>query len=111
MLIEKMFGNTFGMIWLIVFLVAIIALIVWLLMRKDRIIEEDSSIENKEDETIKEEIVKEEAVEEKVVNKEYEIIESEDGFFRVRKIGSERTLRKFATSKEAEDFVKEKESK
>ena len=38
----------------------------------------------------------------------YEIVEV-DNFFKVRKKGSDRTLRKFATLDEAEDFVKEKE--
>jgi len=36
------------------------------------------------------------------------IIESEDGFFRVRKIGNERTLRKFATRIEAENFIEKR---
>lgn len=114
MVIEKLFGNAFGIVWLIVFLVAIVALIVWIFIRKDKIVEENenivSQIENKEDEVVEEKII-EEVIEENVINKEYEIIESEDGFFRVRKIGSERTLRKFSTKKEAEEFVEEKESK
>ena len=43
-----------------------------------------------------------------VVNSDYEILAGEDGFFRVRKKGSERTLRKFATEAEAIDFIEKK---
>lgn len=120
MFIEKMFKNTFGMIWLLVFLAAVFALIVWMFTKKDKVKEENNELV----EEIKEEVkgepvvetevtaietkVEEKQVEKEVLNKEYEIIEGEDGFFRVRKIGAERTLRKFSTRIEAEDFIEKR---
>ena len=49
--------------------------------------------------------------EEVAVVSEYEILESDDGFFRVRKVGSERILRKLETKEEAQEFIKQKETK
>ena len=50
MFLEKMFGNTFGMIWLIIFSLAVFALIVWLLVKKDKMITKinTSKVEEKE---------------------------------------------------------------
>ena len=124
MFLEKMFGNTFGMIWLIIFSLAVLALIVWLLVKKDKAIAKTNVIKVEENEVVttgevkaqeekKEEVIasveeiKEENKEEK--NSVYEIVEV-DGFFKVRKIGSERTIRKFSTRKEAVEYVKEKEN-
>ena len=124
MFLEKMFGNTFGMIWLIIFSLAVLALIVWLLVKKDKAIAKTNVIKVEENEVVttgevkaqeekKEEVIasveeiKEEKKEEK--NSVYEIVEV-DGFFKVRKIGSERTIRKFSTRKEAVEYVKEKEN-
>lgn len=114
MLLEILFGSTFGLIWLIVFLVAILALIVWLFIKKEKDLENSNEkeeiINEKEEANVieKEEIVEVKEEIKENVNNEYEILESDDGFFRVRKIGSERTLRKFATKMEAEDFVEKR---
>ena len=119
MFLEKMFGNTFGMIWLIIFSLAVLALV-----KKDKAIAKTNVIKVEENEVVttgevkaqeekKEEVIasveeiKEEKKEEK--NSVYEIVEV-DGFFKVRKIGSERTIRKFSTRKEAVEYVKEKEN-
>lgn len=119
MLLEKLFGNTFGLIWLIVVMVASLGLIVFLFSKKENnnIKKEDvKSVEeisiNKEvvEQAVNEEIVIEEKEEVKVAS-EYEILESNDGFFRVRKVGSDRTLRKFSAKEEAVEFVKQKENK
>lgn len=121
MIIEKLFGNTFGMIWLVVFMVAVLGLIVFMFVKKDKVVttedhmeevrEETNEkveeiVENTEDSSNAEELVAETS--EVPVNTEYEIIESEDGFFRVRKVGSERTLRKLSTRSEAEEYIKAK---
>jgi len=117
MFLEKLFGNTFGLIWLIVFVVAVFALIAWLFVKKEKVVIEDKieEIVNNNDEIVEEATNnKEKVIEEKVevkeepISGEYEIIESEDGFFRVRKIGNERTLRKFATRIEAENFIEKR---
>ena len=122
MFLEKMFGNTFGMIWLIIFSLAVFALIVWLLVKKDKMITKinTSKVEEKEvvitTEVKSQNVKKEEVVapikeEKKTEEKtsEYEIVEV-DGLFKVRKVGSERTIRKFITKKEAVEYVKEKEN-
>lgn len=115
MFLEKMFGNTFGLIWLVIFSLAILALIIWLFVKKDRIVKTDlvsNNMEEKVEEKTEEtapivEEVKEPVKEEK--KSSYEIVEI-DGFFKVRKVGSERTIRKFATNEEALNYVKEKEN-
>ena len=122
MFLEKLFGNTFGMIWLIIFSLAVFALIVWLLVKKDKMITKinTSKVEEKEvviTTEVKSQNVKKEDVvapikeEKKTEEKtsEYEIVEV-DGLFKVRKVGSERTIRKFITKKEAVEYVKEKEN-
>ena len=122
MFLEKMFGNTFGMIWLIIFSLAVFALIVWLFVKKDKMITKinTSKVEEKEvviTTEVKSQNVKKEDVvapikeEKKTEEKtsEYEIVEV-DGLFKVRKVGSERTIRKFITKKEAVEYVKEKEN-
>jgi len=119
MFIEKIFGNTFGMIWLVVFMVAVLGLIVFMFVKKDKVLDTedekhlevkdepvDEVVENKEESENTQESTTESS--EVTVNTEYEIIESEDGFFRVRKVGSERTLRKLATRSEAEEYIKAK---
>ena len=84
---------------------------------KERYVDKTEVVELHESEkTIDEEVSMSETVavsEEKEVvngalNSEYEIVESEDGFFRVRKIGGERTLRKFSNRFEAEDFIEKR---
>lgn len=115
MFLEKMFGNTFGLIWLVIFSLAILALIIWLFVKKDRIVKTDlvsNNMEEKVEEKTEEtapivEEVKEPVEEEK--KSSYEIVEI-DGFFKVRKVGSERTIRKFFTNEEALNYVKEKEN-
>ena len=119
MFLEKMFGNTFGMIWLIIFSLAVLSLIIWLLVKKDKIIAKINAFKTEEKEVVKtfevkvqddakEEVIapveeiKEEKKEEK--NSVYEIVEV-DGVFKVRKIGSERTIRKFSTRKEAVEYA------
>jgi len=124
MFLEKLFGNTFGLIWLIVFMAIVLGLIVFLFVKKEknekeivgdeekveRVVEETSTVEKEE--KFEETVIDEVKMEENSVatTSEYEIIESEDGFFRVRKAGTERTLRKFATKEEAVEFVKQKEN-
>ena len=50
MLIEKLFGNTFGMIWLVVFMVAVFGLIVFMFVKKDKAVgEEKQNVEVKEE--------------------------------------------------------------
>jgi hypothetical protein len=41
MFLEKLFGNTFGLIWLIVFLVVVLGLIVFLFIKKEKDIENE----------------------------------------------------------------------
>ena len=115
MFIEKLFGNTFGIVWLVVFALAMLGLIVWMFVKEDKEIEiSDEKTNQVKQEIIKnEELVenkKEEVTEDKKDNEsfvsQYEIIESEDGFFRVRKIGGDRTLRKLSTKEEAEEYIK-----
>lgn len=136
MIFEKMFGNLFGIIWLIIFILAILALLIWMFIKKNYFLENGGR--NQEKELIKE-IYKDVLIEEnkegkfeiqkfgkifdsvddcKIFidvlflrnenNSNYEVFEAE-GFFKVRKKNSERTLRKFYTREEAEDFIKEKE--
>ena len=116
MFFERMFGNIYGYIWLLIFLVAVIALVLWVLLKKENKIKVVNE-ENKEEIVTKEEVVEETPIKETVVieekkenneSNEYEIIESEDGFFRVKKVGNERTLRKFSTRIEAENFIDKK---
>ena len=97
-------------------MIAILSLIVWMFIKKDKNISDKEKITANEELVVdKKEAIKEEFVEsekgESASNKEYEIIESEDGFFRVRKFGSERTIRKFISRDEANDFVNKKEIK
>ena len=141
MFLEKMFGNVFGIIWLVVFIVAVLSLLIWTFAKKEKVVKE--TMEEVKKELIKDtykdfiieendegkfEILKSDEKINKVFdsfedckifidvillrrenNSSYEIIEI-DGFFKVRKKGNERTIRKFLTQEEAEDYVKEKES-
>ena len=115
MFLEKMFGNTFGLIWLIVFSLAVLALIVWLFIKTDKVVENKPIVSEEQEkvEVSKEEIasvveaVKDDKKEEKL--SDYKIVEI-DGSFKVRKVGSERTIRKFPTYEEASNYVKEKEN-
>lgn len=161
MFLENLFGSTFGIIWLLVFTVAVLALLVWLVVKKDKEIIEVKVKEEEKLEKVEEVLVEEKEEEVKVhfkkeykgflieenennkfeVKKEeknlktfttiddckmfidvlllreeesekeslYEIVEI-DGFFKVRKRGSDRTIRKFETIEEAEDYVREKEN-
>lgn len=150
MLLENLFGGIFGFIWLSIFIVGVLSLIVWQLVKKDKVSDKQDSVEKiKEVEEVKEikELIKEEykglVIEEvennifvvksegKIVKKfdkytdckvfidvvflrkendsNYDIVEI-DGSFKVRKKGSERTIRKFDTYEDAENFVKEKEN-
>ena len=107
MFLENMFGNLFGLIWLIIFILGIAALIIWLFIKQNKV-EEVEKNEISNDVDVVEEEKKVEVVEEKTISEGYEIVE-QDGFFKVRKKGSERTIRKFATELEAINYVKEKE--
>ena len=113
MLLDKIFGSVFGMVWLIVFLVAILALLVWILLKKEK----ENVLGMKQEAKSSSEIVEEKVVASEVVdnvsqqdNKIYEIIESGDGFFRVKKVDSGKVLRKFGTKEEAQNYVSEKEN-
>lgn len=136
MFLEKLFGNTFGYVWLIIFMVASLLLIVVLFAKKERTVNnavKEVSVEKEEiieevKETLAENVVEpEKIVEEKVVMVEevkveeglavdtvqdvingYEIVKSVDGFYRVRKVGSDRTLRKVSTKIEAENFIEKR---
>ena len=121
MIIDKLFGNMFGMIFLVVFMLVVLALIIFMFLKKDNIEDVEEQINDNTHEDIVNEVVEDKenvsSIQEVTVqssestsNSEYEIIESEDGFFRVRKVGSERTIRKFSTRKEAVEYVKEKEN-
>lgn len=115
MLLEKMFGSVYGKIWLVIVLIAILTLIVYLLLRKEKV--EELTIEESKEKN-KEEIVVEETTETQSVAKEQQnesvdygnfiIVESEDGFFRVRKKDNERTIRKFSTRVEAENYIEKR---
>ena len=138
MLLEKLFGNLFGLIWLLVFIGAIIFLIVWLFIKRDFVEKKEDVVKKEllrenyggflicENEEGKYELKKENGILIKVFDSledakvfvdvlllrnendsVYEIVEI-GGFFKVRKKGSERTLRKFETEEEAENYVKEK---
>jgi len=137
MFLEKTFGNLFGIIWLIIFILAILGLLVWLFIKKEKVEEVEkrelvkeqyNGFSFEETEDGKFEVKKEDGNVVKTFDKledckvfvdvlflrsendsNYEIAE-EDGFFKVRKKGSERTLRKFKTEEEAENYIKEKES-
>lgn len=109
MLLNKLFGNTFGIIWLVVFMMAVLILFVWLLIFDKDNGEVIKEVNNTNGEEI--EVVKETTKIEKNIFSEYEIIESEDGFFRVRKSGSDRILRKLLTREEAEKYVEERSVK
>lgn len=146
MFFEEMFGNLFGLIWLILFSLGVIVLLIWMLIKKDSKINEVEEnneiilinyknfyIEKKENnkfeisdtegKVIKNFVSLEDAKfyvdalllrSEEMENEEgkdslYEIFKSE-GFFKVRKKGSERTLRKFDSEEEALNYVKEKEN-
>ena len=81
---------------------------VWLFIKNDNAVKVEEKIEVSDTvESIVEE-KQEEVVEDKEISEVYEIIE-QDGFFKVRKKGSERTIRKFLTELEAINYVKEKE--
>lgn len=103
MLLDNLFGSTLGIVWLLIFTVAILGLLIWLFIKKDEKCEEKIVEKVVEDKTT----VNEEPIVENQ-NKVYEVVESDDGFFRVIKVGTERTLRKFSTKKEAEDYIKER---
>jgi len=144
MFFEKMFGNLFGMIWLIVFILGTLSLLVWMFVKKEKvaeveekqlikevyndfIIEENNEgkfeVKNEEDITVKvfdniEDskmfvdvlLLRNESHDDiELKDSNYEIVEI-NGFFKVRKKGSERTLRKFVTIEEAQNYVKEKDS-
>ena len=136
MFFEKMFGSLFGLIWLVIFIVAVFVLLIREIVRKEKVIKIEKEllkevykkniIEENEEGLF--EIKKEDGsivktfstfedckvfIDVLLLRKEevssYEIVEA-DGFFKVRKIGSSRTIRKFDTEEEAEMYVKEKES-
>ncbi len=123
MFLEKLFESIYGKIWLIILLVALLALIVYLLVKNEKNeIRETVEEVNKDSEKCednKEEVVENntETVEEEKENKieenvpdygEFVIIKGDDGFFRVKKKDSERTIRKFATIIEAENYIEKR---
>ena len=134
-----MFSNAFGLTWLIILTLASGALLVFLFIKKEKVVEvieekrellketyNSYLIEEREDGVF--EVKKEDGKVEKsfdnfndckifidVLNlrsesdSNYEIFE-EDNFFKVRNKGSTRTLRKFTEREEAENYIKEKEN-
>jgi hypothetical protein len=135
MFIEKMFGNTFGMVWLIIFTLSIFALLVWSFIKKEKLFEIKKElvkenyngfvIEEKDD--LKFDVKKEDGSVLKTFNNiadckvfvdvlllrnennsAYEIVKI-DGFFKVRKKESGRIIRKFTTEEDAENYIKERE--
>lgn len=117
MFLEKLFCNSFGFALLIVSMTVVLGLIVFLFMKKERGYEtenfvEDKILENNTNNNVElVETVVQDVEETAKALLEYEILEGEDGFFRVRKVGVERTLRKLSTREEAEQFIKQKEGK
>ena len=109
MIIENLFANTIGRVLLIAFCLLILVLLVWLLMeKKEKDTEKEEMDYEQSESNLSEsanEVNKLQPVEDISV---YEIVEIE-GSFKVRKKGSERTIRKFATKEEAANYVKEKE--
>lgn len=126
MLLEKIFANLYGVISLISLMVILLGIMMWVLLKKDTNNRQDNVLikEEKEEtvsvtDTTKEETVIEtpDVQQEKgiianvncdIVNTEYEIVESEDGFYRVKKVGNDRTLRKFSTRIEAENYIEKR---
>lgn len=110
MFLEKMFGSVYGKIWLIILLVSILALIVFLLLKKGK--EEETAIDENKEESVVEETIKPQSVvkeqDEIVDYGDFIIVESEDGFFRVRKKDNERTIRRFSTRVEAENYIEKR---
>lgn len=130
MFLEKLFESVYGKIWLIILLVAILALIVYLLIKnekreivkkeadEEKNFNEDSVNANEESHVETENIEKDnrEDIEEKTDDElpdygEFVIVKGIDGFFRVRKKESERTIRKFATVIEAENYIEKRNLK
>lgn len=130
MFLEKLFESVYGKIWLIILLVAILALIVYLLIKnekreavkkeadEEKNFNEDSVNANEESHVETENIEKDnrENIEEKTYDElpdygEFVIVKGTDGFFRVRKKESERTIRKFATVIEAENYIEKRNLK
>lgn len=130
MFFEDTFGNIFGIIWLIIFIGGVVTLALWLIFReekencnevKEEIVNDSckEKTENKEVEKEEKETTEENKVEEKVVVEEKKVVEEvkyridsgEDGFFRVKKVGDNRTIRKFSTKLEAINYVNEKRNK
>ena len=127
MFLEKLFESIYGKIWLIILLVAMLALIVYLLVKNEKnevkeIVEKVNNDSN-EHEDNKEEVVQndtetiEKEKEDKVIEEnvpdygEFVIIKGDDGFFRVKKKDSERTIRKFATIIESENYIEKRNLK
>ncbi len=110
---ERLFSSSLGIVLLIIFLVAVLVLLIWLLFWKDKGVETKNEEETFNEVLIENEDIKktDERVNENDEQKGYVIEKSDDGFFRVKKVGSDRTLRKFSTLKEAESFVEMKELK
>ena len=151
MFFERMFGNLFGIIWLIIFVIAVFSCLIWMLLKREKAIIEENEIVGEEKELFKEEykgffieenekgmyevtndkkeslkvfnslndshvfvdviLLRDECEREEDEAEEsvYEIVEI-DGFYKVRKKGNERTIRKFASKEEAINYVKEKET-
>ena len=107
MFLEKIFGNLFGIIAIVIFVFAVFVLLILEFLKKK---------DYEESELVKQDVVETKIVDERVLEKnnvceavlgDYEIVEV-DGFFKVRKKGSDRTIRKFVTKDEALVYVKEK---
>ena len=109
MFLEKIFGNLFGIIAIIVFVVAIIVLLIFEFLKKNDCEESElvKQVIVTKTKTIDNETVVEKSSDCENVFVDYEIVEIDD-FFKVRKKGSERTIRKFVTKDEALVYVKEK---
>lgn len=130
MFLEKLFESIYGKIWLLILLIAILALIVYLLVKNEKreVVNkkhdeekntDEVSINNSEESHVENEIVQDEnidTIEEKTDDVlpdygEFVVVKGDDGFFRVRKKESERTIRKFATIIEAENYIEKRNLK
>lgn len=120
MFFEDTFGNIFGILWLVIFIGGIVALALWLIFREEKenvnAVKEET-VDDAQEEIVENQVVDEEMIEDKADEKRiveevrYRIDSGEDGFFRVKKVGDDRTIRKFSTKLEAINYVNEKGTK
>ena len=139
MFLERIFGNLYGLIWLIVFIMFVAFVFVCIMFKKENNLYREEKIKEYFKEIYKEYNIEENEVGKFEVKKNeialktfdsvadckifidvlllreeknesvYEIVEV-DGYFKVRKKGNERTIRKFDNLEEAKNYIKEKEN-